>query len=298
MAIMEERTNEKVLKILQGGYDLHVHSSPDIVVRSSDDWELAHGLDQFRMAGAVIKAHNGSTAGRGWLVNKYAGCQAKLYDSLVMCHAVGGLNPRALEVASQTGGGIKVVWMPTFDSAQHQTFNPPEKRGPGLYILNEYDELKPEVYEILEQIRAKNLILSTGHVSVKEAMILCKEAMKMGVKTVLCHPEFSRTKVPLDTQIELAKMGVVIEKIAINVRDLHEDGSGGEFNYRVTMMEMADRIRRIGSKHCFLASDASVPNFHNSPLAMYHMVAGLEKHGFTEEELKIMVCHNAAALLA
>lgn len=298
MACMAEFTNEKVLRILEGGYDLHVHSSPDVVTRGSDDWELAHELDQFMMAGAVIKAHNGSTAGRAWLVNKHAGCKAMLYDSIVMCNAVGGLNPKAVEKANETGGGIKVVWMPTFDSAHHQSFNPAEKRGPGLYILNEYDELKPVIYEIMELIKANNLIMSTGHVSEKEAVILCTEARKMGVKTFLGHPEFSRSKVSLDTQIELAKRGVLIEKLAINIRDLHADGGGGEYNYRLMMAEMADRIRKIGPEYCLMGSDSSHPTFHNSPVAMYRMVEGLLKYGMQEKELKLMACQNAAALLA
>lgn len=298
MANMAEFTNDKVLRVLEGGYDLHIHSSPDVVVRGSDDWELAHELDQFKMAGAVIKAHNGTTAGRAWLVNKHAGCKARLYDSIVMCHAIGGFNPMAIEKANETGGGIKIVWMPTFDSAHHLSFIPPEKRGRGLSILSEDDKLKPVIYEILELIRAKNLILSTGHATEQEAIILCQEACKMGVKTILCHPEFSRSKVPLDTQIELAKLGVLIDKLAINVRNLHTDGGGGEFNYRLSMAEMADRIRKIGPEHCLLGSDASNPAFHNSPVAMYHMVEGLLKYGFNDDELKIMACHNAAALLA
>ena len=46
---------EPVLKAIEGGFDLHVHCSPDFYPRGFDDFELARSLDRLGMAGAVLK---------------------------------------------------------------------------------------------------------------------------------------------------------------------------------------------------------------------------------------------------
>jgi hypothetical protein len=49
---------------LSGGYDVHVHCAPDVVARAQDLIELAEAMRLAGMAGAVIKDHTTSTAGR------------------------------------------------------------------------------------------------------------------------------------------------------------------------------------------------------------------------------------------
>lgn len=54
--------------ILQGAYDLHIHTSPDVVQRKCTDLELARRFQAAGMAGGIIKCHYGDTAARAALL--------------------------------------------------------------------------------------------------------------------------------------------------------------------------------------------------------------------------------------
>ena len=83
-------------ELLEGAYDLHVHTNPSHFKRSQDDFELARTLDRYHMAGAVIKVHYGATQSRAILTNAHSGAQAKLYGAVTLDWPVGGLNPYAV----------------------------------------------------------------------------------------------------------------------------------------------------------------------------------------------------------
>ena len=44
-------------ELLNGVYDLHIHTSPDVVPRKYSDLELARRLAERGMAGCAIKCH-------------------------------------------------------------------------------------------------------------------------------------------------------------------------------------------------------------------------------------------------
>ena len=56
--------------LIQGAYDLHIHSAPDVLPRKADDLELAQRFLKAGMAGFAIKSHYFCTAERAGLVNK------------------------------------------------------------------------------------------------------------------------------------------------------------------------------------------------------------------------------------
>jgi len=53
--------------MLEGVYDFHVHSSPDVVERKLTDTELAREARNRNMAGLVIKNHLFETAARAFI---------------------------------------------------------------------------------------------------------------------------------------------------------------------------------------------------------------------------------------
>src|ERR1035437_9377125 len=76
------------LVTLEGAYDLHVHSYPDLMPRVADDIELAERAKDAGMGGFVLKSHYAPTAERAWLVRKVVpGIQA--VGSVVFNHFVG-----------------------------------------------------------------------------------------------------------------------------------------------------------------------------------------------------------------
>lgn len=107
---------------LEGTIDMHVHSYPDSRRRRFDDFQLCDLAVKAGARAIVLKSHNGSTAERAYLVNRYKDVVHKaenftMYGSIVLNACVGGVNPSAVEHALQLGA--KVVWLPTQSARNH-----------------------------------------------------------------------------------------------------------------------------------------------------------------------------------
>lgn len=269
-----ELTNE----IMQGAYDLHVHSAPSVFDRELNDLELIMEADEAGMAGVMIKAHYGSTAPRAALINSISGCTAKAYGGLVLNYPVGGLNPYA--VIDSLRMGASVVWMPTRDSANCLSYGlmPGDFfTRPGISVLDEAGKLKNEVYEILDIVGESGAFMATGHLSPEESIILCREGRKRRVNMILTHPEWQRTVIDTEIQAELAKLGVLIEKNWINIAE-----------YSVSVEKMAENIRAAGPENVFLATDRGQKGFEHPVEAMRLFIANLLQQGFKRSEIEMM----------
>ena len=55
---------------IEGAYDLHVHSAPDVLPRRMDDLEMAQRIMDAGMAGYAIKSHYFCTSERAELIRK------------------------------------------------------------------------------------------------------------------------------------------------------------------------------------------------------------------------------------
>src|SRR5262250_3992247 len=75
---------------LDGAYDLHVHSAPDLFPRIADDREMVAHAARQGFAGVVMKNHFEGTASRAKLAGDVAGA-LKVYGSLVLNRYVGGI---------------------------------------------------------------------------------------------------------------------------------------------------------------------------------------------------------------
>src|ERR1700676_576319 len=99
---------------LKGGYDLQVHVAPDVIERRIDDLDLAKEFLAHGLRGFVLKSHYFPTAERAKVVTRAVpGISA--YGAITLNHAVGCLNPVAVELAGRSGS--ELVWMPTVDAA-------------------------------------------------------------------------------------------------------------------------------------------------------------------------------------
>src|SRR5258705_8993586 len=101
---------------IDGAYDLHVHSAPDLFPRIADDRQMVADAAAKGFAGVVMKNHFEGTASRAKLAAPEAG-RLKVYGSLVLNRYVGGVNPHAAEAALRLGA--RIIWMPTLDAACH-----------------------------------------------------------------------------------------------------------------------------------------------------------------------------------
>lgn len=270
---------ETAEELLKGAYDLHAHSAPSHINRSVDDYNLVRQAQKKGMAGIMIKNHYECTAGRAEAINHSGLFGTKAYGGLVLNWTAGGLNPYAVHSAVTLGA--KFIWLPTRDADNCLHFGDMPGdffKRPGILITDEYGNLRKEIYEIFDLIRSHSAVLATGHIGLKEAVLVCREGRKNGVKMVLTHPEWKRTVIPSYIQKDLAEIGVKIEKNWANL----DDGD-------CTLGEMTQNIRAAGVSNVFLATDRGQAGKDVPVEGMKKFLYALLKNGFSTQELKDMV---------
>src|SRR5271155_1595275 len=109
--------SDRAWEAIRGAFDLQVHVAPDVIGRRIDDIDLAREFLAHGLRGFVLKSHYMPTGERAKVVSKAVPGIAA-YGALTLNHAVGGLNPVAVEIAGRSN--CKIVWMPTVD-AENET---------------------------------------------------------------------------------------------------------------------------------------------------------------------------------
>ena len=217
-----------IKEFVEGSYDLHVHSAPSHVKRTIDDIDLIKKASTYKMAGVLIKNHYEPTSGRSELINTHFNFFTKAYGGVVLNSTVGGINPYACESALKMGA--KIVWLPTRDAENSLRYG--NMKGDffnreGISVVDEKGKLIKSFKEVVEVVKKYDATLATGHISLEESLKVCDYAIKKNVKVVLTHPDWNRTKIPINIQIDLGKKGVFIEKVWANLDD--GDCSADEF---------------------------------------------------------------------
>lgn len=276
---MGAKYHDQALALIQGAYDLHIHTNPSPFKRSIDDFELVLEAAELGMAGVLIKSHYELTSSRASLVNMKSGVSTKAYGGIALNWPVGGLNPYAVENALKTGAVI--VWMPTRDAKNSLKYgNMPGDFfiRPGISIYNEAGDLDTKIYEIFEVVKKYGAYLATGHLDPKESVNLCKAGREYGVQMILTHPEFDRTLIPGEIQAELAKLGVLIEKNWYNIAE----GT-------VSAETMAANIRTVDPEYVYLATDRGQYGQEHPAPAMLRFIETMLDQGFSEKDITTMI---------
>ena len=288
---------------IQGAYDLQVHVAPDVIERRIDDIGLAEEFLARGLKGFVLKSHYIPTAERAKVVTRAVpGIEA--YGALTLNHAVGGLNPVAVELAGRSGA--KIVWMPTVDAANETAgrVDGPNKKlpfwaqiqrelaamgisPPPLTVIDEDGRVNDATRRCMELIRQHNMILATGHLGRREISALVREAREMRLARVLVtHAEFPSQNLSADEQLELADQGAYIEHCFTT---MHTGKAPWE--------AVIESIRRVGPERCVLSTDLG--QTINPPVAEgFAMFAQtLLDAGFNREQIHRMAVANPGALI-
>lgn len=290
------------IELLEGAYDLHVHTGPDVVNRKLDDLEMAERLQTIGMKGYGIKSHYFCTAERAKLVQKvYPNINP--IGAIALNNSVGGLNPLALELAARDGA--KIVWMPTVDATNEQEYfkKGNHKKLPfwaklqmelieqgktqsSISILED-NKLKKEAYDVLDVIKNHNLILATGHLGKDETFALVKAAKDMSIKKiVITHPNFPSTRYTKEEQKELADLGAYMEFCFTT-----------PYSNKTTWEEVYEEIRFVGPENCILSTDLGQPNSVYPDEGLQTFVNNLLENNFAEEEIRRMTVKNTINLV-
>jgi hypothetical protein len=167
--------------------DVHVHSAPSLVPRHTSDPDTRTAAAAAGVSTFVLKAHEGSTAERAALLGD------GVIGGVVLNSPVGGANPDAVLVAARLGA--RVVWLPTISSSAHQAAHgrPELQAHAGVTFRSvpacDQTFVRPEWFEVLDEVAAHDLVLASGHLMLDETVALFTEGRRRGVRRLLVnHP--------------------------------------------------------------------------------------------------------------
>jgi len=273
--------------VLTGSIDLHAHFGPDSYDRQWDAFEVAKLAKERGMRGIVLKNHWTESAGLAWLVRKYGTQGIEVFGSVTLDTPVGGVNPMAVRyMADVEGTWGRIVWMPTHDSEHEVNYN---KETRAKAIVSRDGKLIPEVFEVLDLIKERNLTLATGHVEPWEALAIMAEAKKRGItRIIVTHPLLGPqfTSMSLPEMQESVKLGGAVE---VTAGALSRDGAA-----KTRAIEV---IKALGTQNVFVASDSGLVGTPNHPDAMAMAIKGLRASGFSEPDLNRMFKETPARLV-
>jgi hypothetical protein len=281
---------------IDGAYDLHVHSSPDLFPRIADDVRMVADAAAHGFAGVVMKNHFESTASRAQLAARAAG-GTKVYGGVVLNRYVGGVNPAAVDVALRMGA--RIVWMPTLDSACHRaafgfggSFDAQssglETTSEGIRIVRD-GALIEEAREVMALVKERGAALATGHVSFEEIGALVAEAERQGFrKLIVTHPFDKAPGLTLAQVRALARPDVRIEFVFCSITP--------KWAF-TTAATIAHCMKTIGPARFVISSDGG--QAHNPmPADGYRQfVDALHAEGVAADDFRVMCRDNGDFLL-
>jgi uncharacterized protein DUF6282 len=290
-------------ELVRGAFDPYVHAAPDFAPRRITDLELAGRCRDLGLAGFGLTSHYTATAERAAVVNNAVG-ERLATGSIVLNHAVGGLNSAAVEVAAR--GGARFVWLPTVSALgefakverAESNGNVPvwvrfelELRRAGarprpVPVLDGDGAPLPDLQEVLQVVAHHQLALMTGHLSRDEVFAVVDAAVAAGVETiVVTNPEFPSHKLSPDDQERLAGQGALLQRALTT-----------PYTGKCTWEEMFDATRAVGARHTVWGSDLG--QVFNPPVedGLALMADRFLAAGFSDEEVRTMAVENTRRL--
>ncbi len=290
--------------LLKGFVDLHIHAGPSLMARELDAWEMAHMAARNDLSAIVIKDHHIPTVGVTRIIQDHLeGTKLRVFGSISLNSPVGGLNPKAVEVA--IGFGAKVVWMPTVSCKNHierhsgshgvkfpairQKLTVPEKP---ITLTDGSGKLIPEAESVLKVIAEHpEVILATGHGNREEVDTIVKGAFRLGVKKVLVDHPYYMVGATLEDMKTWSSLGAYIEFTAV------VSVPSSQF-YSISAKEIAEFIRRLDPHRLVISSDYGQLG-NGSPIdGTLAFVTLLMAEGIDDKMIKKMLTENPECLLS
>lgn len=292
---MKLRFESRVLALLEGSIDLHIHSAPDVYCRILNDVELAQMAKEIGMRAILVKNHFVETAARAQVASSVA--DFPVFGGMALNYTMGGLNHHAVEFCLNLGG--KIVWMPTihakeFVSNKSHVANLATAISDsveGIYLLNPDGSLKEELYPIIDMVAKADVMLATGHVSKEEARAVVREAARRGAKKiVITHPLASFLGYSIGEMKEMLDLG------ATYLEHVYNDTTR-QVGHPIKVKELYEGIAAIGAEHCLLSTDSGQ---WLNPVPVQQMgiaITDMLNLGMNERDVRTMVADNPAKAL-
>lgn len=287
---------KQVKELLSGVVDMHVHCLPDVVQRRLDALDAAREAAEAGLAALVLKSHVYNTAPLAAVVEKAVG-GVRVFGSVVLNRAVGGINPDAVRAALSLGA--KVIWMPTISAENHRRALENSTRAAylrrlgsesrGLSILGPDAIILPEAVEIVRLVRDSGAVLASGHLGLMEVKAFVECAAAEGLdKVIVTHPELDITWIPDEEQKELAAKGAFFERCWF---------SSSPKGYGLDPQRIAQSIKEVGAQSTILSSDMGQIGNPTPVEGLAEFLEKLMEKGIRPEEIQLMSKQNPKRLL-
>ncbi|MHB1206355.1 MAG: DUF6282 family protein [Rhodospirillaceae bacterium] len=289
-------------RLLVGAIDLHCHSGPSVMPRDFDHIEAIKEASDAGLRAVLFKDHYYSADPIAELLRRnYGHLGVDLLSGVALNNSVGGINRYAVDHSIKLGG--RIVWMPTFSSAnhleQHKRDKHFDKKFPTtkekmlqptpLRALDDNGEVHDELKFILDLIAEADMVLSAGHLHISEIWPLFEEAKKRGVRRLLVnHPTYV-VGAEIEQVRQIVDMGAYVEHSIC----MFVEGSKFKFYEPETL----DALIKAGTlDRTILGSDLGQLN-NPRPVNGFRAVIGICLDlGYSEEDIRKMVSTNAARL--
>jgi hypothetical protein len=295
-------SEDRVVRVLEGAVDLHVHPAPSPLPRRIDAREAGELAGEAGFEAIVVKSHHHSTVMDVLALGEPGGngSGARVYGGIALNSAVGGLNPHAVDLALKMGG--RIVWFPTIASPQHIAHHRahPDLKFPKLAVqlqpeepidvLDGNGQLKPEVHRILESIAEADAILASGHMAPASITAVFEAARERGVRRMLVnHPNFV-IEASYDDARHWVELGALIEHSLC----MYDEESTF---YHWDLDTLLKWIEAVGAERSTLGSDLGQDGNPLPTESFRKIVTGLLDRGMPEGEVRRMVADNPRELL-
>ncbi len=285
---MDKTVGGAVQEHLRGAYDLHIHTSPDVVARKLTSNEAVVRARQAGMAGIALKSHAMSTVGAAAALNEmYGGFRA--LSCLVLNSQTGGINPHAAEAFGKMGGDL--LWFPTLDAENYVTW----KRSTGVNVpdrgtLRATDgrgALLPAATAVLDLAAKYDLTVGTGHLSPDESELLVREAALRGVKRLwVTHVTLPCCVMDVEQMKRCAHNGALIEF-----------SYGHVVHRQCELPALLEGIRAVGVEHAVLTTDSGQANAPFPVEVLAEAIGALLQNGFSSAEVDVLIKANPQKLI-
>ncbi len=290
-------------RLMSGAIDLHCHSGPSVMPRYFDHYEAMQEASSAGIRALLIKDHYYSATPVTELLNKhFQHLKVTLLSGVPLNNQLGGLNIYAVEHGIKLGA--KLVWMPTFTSANHIDHHKQDEHFKDkfpqakkkmlepipLTVLDRAGALVPEVLPILDLIAEHDVVLSGGHLHISEIFPLFEEAKRRGVKRLLVnHPTYV-VDATLDDIRRLVEMGAYVEHSMC----MFAEGSKFKFYEPPALQGMIEAGTVEGT---ILGSDLGQVGNPRLVDGFRNVIETCLDLGYSEAQVRKMVSTNAAALI-
>jgi len=297
-------------EMLEGVIDFQIHPGPDAFPRVADAYEMAFLANRMKMKGIVLRHHDVDTTQMAELIQKDFP-ELNVVGGICLEGAVGGINPRAVEISIKSGA--KIIWLPSIDALyNHELYAEYKEKKQecgqlleglikrsskwGLFsVLNDEGKITGETREIIQLAKENDIALATGHMGPKERKVFIEEAYKMGLrKIIVTHANSSWTFCSVEEQKNLVREGVFFEYCFLPLVPYVDNQDPAL---------IAEMIKAVGEEHVVLGTDLGA-SWAGKGVALPHptegmaaFIASLLLNNISKEVIAKIACTNACELL-